>query len=88
MFDMTIRGIELAAFGMGSVLFFLILLILVTHLMSWLVLRSEHIRDRADVHDQLTTAASPGIENKFNELKLKAIITVAINRYKKDKGAK
>ena len=54
------QGVELLLYGMSTVIAFLVLLIGVTRLMSWIIFR--FLSESIDSHD--TSIASPKVDNK------------------------
>jgi oxaloacetate decarboxylase gamma subunit len=76
------QGIELMLFGMGTVVVFLMLLILATNLMS-LVLR--RFFPEAEVPTaRPALAPSPALQS-VDQTRLLAVITAAIHRHRADK---
>jgi oxaloacetate decarboxylase gamma subunit len=76
------QGIELMLFGMGTVVVFLMLLILATNLMS-LVLR--RFFPEAEVPTVRPAPAPAPALQADDQTRLLAVITAAIHRYRADK---
>jgi oxaloacetate decarboxylase gamma subunit len=78
--DLLSQGLNLTLFGMGTVVTFLALLILVTRLMSFLVLRYEKIPDEIPL-----TASSAEADEEDHQLV--AVIAVAVQQFKSRRAA-
>ena len=90
MSPLLMQGLNLTVFGMGTVVVFLSLLILVTRCMSALVLRSE--RGKSDQYHSLTSGdqmrAAPGqsSESTADQQRLRVVIAMAIKQYRDTHG--
>ncbi len=74
--NLVAQGMELAAFGMGTVFVFLALLIFATRAMSALILRME---------PEMASGAAPAVTQRSNDpdqVRLLAIITAAITQHR------
>lgn len=75
--ELLAEGLTLMAFGMGFVVVFLTLLIGVTMLMSWLVVRFEPAPIVKPVKAKTASAQAAS-----NDAQLMAVMTAAIHKYR------
>ena len=80
--DIVDQGVELMVYGMGTVVVFLTLLILVTTLMSWFIGR---FFPEADIPVISSSQASASQAQSVDQSRLIAIITAAIHQHRAGK---
>ena len=80
--DIIDQGVELMLYGMGTVVFFLTLLIIVTSLMSWLLSRYFPEVEVPMISAGRDPAAPPVA---VDQSQLVAVITAAIHRHRAGK---
>jgi oxaloacetate decarboxylase gamma subunit len=84
MSELLSQGLNLTLFGMGTVIVFLTLLILVTQCMSAIVLRFEASSFRGESLNTDSTARE--IHREIDEPKLRSVIAAAIKEYRSRQG--
>ncbi|MEH6588717.1 MAG: OadG family protein [Halioglobus sp.] len=78
------QGVELMLFGMGTVVVFLMLLILATNLMSLILQRFFPEPEVPAISPALAPAPAP-TPRAIDQTRLLAVITAAIHRHRADK---
>jgi oxaloacetate decarboxylase gamma subunit len=84
MTELLLQGFNLTLFGMGTVMVFLTLLIVVTQCMSAIILRFEASSSGAEILNPDSIARE--INGNMDEQKLRAVIAAAIKQYRSRRG--